>query len=195
MRLVSETTPWRHIVGVSMSRALSSVSVFRARGEFCPTKSPVLVCQCTSIERMSRLPKDMARDVGLIAEMQELVLDRTVIGESGAAFFKRLVSPMSSFVSVEIVNTDSDKSGAIPRSVLVNEMVAAISGGTDAEPIEVSFSRDIPDAAALMAEIKAAPDTEEHSDLFVAIALAVWRARKIRKRIERSDMPPPKVRF
>ena len=53
--------------------------------------------------------------------------------------------------------------------------------------------KDLPDAAALRAEIKAAPESDQHSDLFLSMAIAIWRARKIRKQIERGGLPPPKV--
>ena len=72
-------------------------------------------------------------------------------------------------------------------------MVSSIQGGVPGEPVEVSFPKDLPDAAALRAEIKAAPESDQHSDLFLSMAIAIWRARKIRKQIERGGLPPPKV--
>jgi hypothetical protein len=182
-RQVSETTSWRHIVSVSMSRTLSTLLVVKARAEFYPAAPVVLVCEFTKIERMQKLPGNMAHAVKHIHEMEDLVVDQTIVGKSGGDFFKGLVRPSGSFTRVEIAAAASNEPSivkVVARSDLINDLMSAAQDGT-----EVCLPPALPDAAALRAEIKSAPEAEELSDLFLAAALAVWRARKLRTRIER----------
>lgn len=192
-RPVSDFTPWRHIVSVSMGRQLSTWCSAQVRSEFYPKRQPVLVCQFTDLERMRWMPSELAKVVAGITGMQELTLDQTNIGKSGAEFFRNLAKP---FVRVSITPPAGEGGGGlfyeIPRTELINNLSSAIQGGTDDAPIEVKFG-GAAGSAELMAEIKAAPDTEEHSDQLLSVAIALWHARRNRKRLERIDRPPPRV--
>ena len=139
-RPVSEFSQWRHIVGVSPSHATSSVCAIEARSEFYPGLAPVLVCACTYPQRHRGMAPDIAREVGLIRQWDDVVFDQTIVGKSGAEFFKNLAK---SFVRVEITASAEKKGSAyfspIARPVLVNDLVSAIQGGVPGEPVEVSF--------------------------------------------------------
>ena len=119
-RPVSEFSQWRHIVGVSPSHATSSVCAIEARSEFYPGLAPVLVCACTYLQRHRGMAPDIAREVGLIRQWDDVVVDQTIVGKSGADFFKNLAK---SFV-VEITASAEKKGSAyfspIARPVLVN---------------------------------------------------------------------------
>ena len=192
-RPVSDFTSWRHIVSVSMGRPLSTWCLAKVRTEFYPDLRPTMVCQFTDLERMRWLPSELARVVAGITGMQELVFDQTVVGKSGAEFFKNLAKP---FVRVSITPPGSEGGGGhfyeIPRAELINNLSSAIQGGADDAPIEVKFD-GAAGSAELMAEIKAAPDTEEHFDHLLSVAIALWHARTNRKRLDRIDQPTPKV--
>jgi|SRR5215475_4272547 len=189
-RRVQEATPWRHIISTSLDHAAGVICTLRARVDYFPTEPPTLVCHCVNIERHNGMARDIAREVGLIPHRDDVVVDQSVVGESGARFFKDLAPRASTFVPVEI--TDS-KDKELYRGDLVNGLIAAFQGEIGGERIEVTIPKDLPGAATLMAEIKSAPGAEELSQLFRSIALAIWRACNVRRRIERSDRPPPRV--
>jgi hypothetical protein len=191
-RPVSDFTPWRHIVGVSMGRPLSTWSLAKVRTEFYPGRAPTMVCVFTDLERMRWMPSDLARVVTGITEMQELVVDQTMVGGRGAEFFKGLAR----LVRVSITPPAGEGGGGhfyeIGRTELINDLSTVIQGGTEDQPIEVRFEGAAA-SAELLAEIKSAPDTNEHSDMLLSVAILLWYVRRERRRFERIDRPPPRI--
>jgi hypothetical protein len=191
-RPVSDFTPWHHIVSVSMGRPLSTWSLARVRTEFYPGLRPTLVCVFTDLERMRWMPSDLARIVSGITEMQELIVDQTMVGRRGAEFFKGLAR----LVRVSITPPAGEGGGGhlyeIGRTELINDLSTAIQGGTEDQPVEVKFEGPA-NSAELLAEIKSAPDTNEHSDMLLSVAILLWYVRRERRRFERIDRPPPRI--
>lgn len=155
----------------------------------------MLVCKVIHLRRYSGLGvADIAREVGKLPLRNDVVVDQTIVGKDNALFFRNFADPL---IRVTITPGGQEDRGArvytLPRTQLVSALIAAMQGGVTGEPIEVNISDVLPDAAALKAEIKAAPDSEDHADLFTSMAIAIWRAREQRKQIERGGMPPPRV--
>jgi hypothetical protein len=188
--------PWRHIVGVSMRRQLSTWCLLNVRSErYMNQPHPTLACELIDLERMRWLPKDLARVVAGVPEMQELVVDQTFIGASGASFFERLV-PRRGFIRTDI---GEDKPGGwdhgyLSPQTLVNELRTAMQGGPAEEPMVLELKCGGAELEAdLVAGERVAEDGEQLSDLVVAIAIAIWRARKARPQIEQGQGRQPKV--
>jgi hypothetical protein len=184
---------WRHIVSVSMGRRLSTWASLKVRTEtYHDSSSPTsaLACEFTDLERMQWLPSDLARVVVGIIEMQELVFDQTVVGKSGAQFFQRLANP---FVRVSITPPAGEGGGGhfyeIPRTELVNSLVSVLQD----QRVRVDLRGSGVSSAELEAEIKAARETEEHSDMLTAVAVALWYVCTHRQRLGRGNQPPPRV--
>jgi hypothetical protein len=192
-RPVAEFTPWWSIVGVSMGRPLSTWTSAKVRTEFYPGLRPTMVCVFTDLERMRWMPSELARVVAGVTGMQELILDQTNIGKSGAAFFRNLAQR---FIRVSITPPAGEGGGGhffeISRTELIHCLSSAIGGGTEDQPIEVKFEGSA-NSAELLAEIKSAPDANEHSDMLLSVAILIWYVCRDRKRLERSDRPPPRV--
>src|SRR5262245_40379981 len=127
-RRVQEASPWRHIIGVSLDHAAGVICTLRARVDHFPTEPPTLVCHCVNLERHNGMASDIAREVGLIRYRDDVVVDRSVIGQSGAQFFRGLVPWASRFAPVEI--TDS-KDKELYRGDLINVLIAALQGEID----------------------------------------------------------------
>jgi hypothetical protein len=194
-RPVSERTPTLHIISASMGKPLSTWTLARVCTELYPGNANVLVVCFTDLARARWMPSDLARVVSGTTEMQELIVDQTMIGKSGAAFFRNLAQR---FIRVSITPPAGEGGGGhffeIPRTELINDLTSAIEGGTEDQPIEVKFE-GAANSAELLAEIKSAHDTDEHSDMLLAVAILLWYVRRERRRLERIDRPPPRVLF